>query len=89
MTYKRREEILSKEVITTAEFAELFGISYKEASLQISAIKRRLDCDGRMPRITTCGKLHVQDYFDVFRIPVDRYSKRIESEASDNDVYAV
>lgn len=81
MTYARREEILSKEVISTEEFAELFGISKKEASTQVSAIKRRIECDGRMPRVTTCGKLHVQDYFDVFRIPVDRYSKQVQAEA--------
>lgn len=81
MTYARREEILSKEVISTEEFAELFGISKKEASTQVSAIKRRIECDGRTPRVTTCGKLHIQDYFDVFRIPVDRYSKQAQAEA--------
>ncbi len=81
MTYARREEILSKEVISTEEFAELFGISKKEASTQVSAIKRRIECDGRIPRVVTCGKLHIQDYFDVFRIPVDRYSKQAQTEA--------
>lgn len=78
MTYERREEILSKEVITTKEFAELFGISYHDASLAISAIKRRLDCDGKVVRISTQGKLHVQDYLDCYRIDCNRYGKKGE-----------
>ena len=85
MTYERRESILSKEVITTEEFAELFGISYKEASTQVNAIKRRIECNGGLPRISTCGKLHIQDYLDVFRIPVDRYSQRVDDEGKTSD----
>lgn len=77
MTFERREEILSKEIITTKEFAELFGISYSDASTEISSIKRRLDCDGKRVRTITQGKLHLQDYFDCYHIQCDRYNKKV------------
>lgn len=76
MTYERREQILAKEIITTSEFAELFGISYSEASVQINAIKRRLEATGRVVRFRKNGKLHVQDYLDCFGIQSNRYEKK-------------
>ncbi len=76
MTYERREQILAKEVITTSEFAELFGISYSDASSQINAIKRRIEADGKIVRIKKQGKLHVQDYLDCFGIQSNRYEKK-------------
>lgn len=77
MTYERREEILSKEVITTQEVAELMGINVCQASTIVQQIKRRTG-----DRIGIKGRLHVQDYLDFFGIVTpDRYSIRRCGEA--------
>lgn len=72
MTYERREEIFSKEVLTISDIQELFDISASEASRKIKEIKR---CGG--DRIKIQGRLHIQDYFDYYNITdLERYKTR-------------
>lgn len=68
MTYSEREEIMSKDVMTTAELAKLLDCNIATASTTLGDIKTFIERNGGKPRITTRGKLHVQDYCDYYRI---------------------
>ncbi len=77
MTYKRREEIFSKDIITIPELQELLALpSYGEAARIMRNIKRRSD------RFPQKGRLHVEDYKAYFEITEDnpRYFKKREGE---------
>ena len=63
MTYARRAEILSKELITIGELAELLDVPYSTAAKVMRDIKRSSD------RLKIQGRLHVQDYLDYCFIP--------------------
>lgn len=66
MTFARREEIFSKDVITIPELQELLVLpSYGEAARMMRQIKRRFD------RYPVQGRLHVEDYKAYFEIPED------------------
>lgn len=82
MTYTRREEIFSKDIITIDELAELLNTSYQEAAKIMRNIKRRFD------RYPHQGKLHVEDYKEFFGISHDnpRYFKK--NEGGNGNVYA-
>lgn len=74
MTYSRREEIFSKDYITTKELQELLGIkNISTASRKIMEIKRVVG-----DRLGVKGKIHTEDYFDFFNVKTDRYSKPIQ-----------
>lgn len=63
MTFARREEIFSKDVISINELQELLDLpSYGEAARMMRNIKRRFD------RYPINGKLHVEDYKAYFEI---------------------
>lgn len=62
MTYERREEILSKDLISIPEFGELMNLSYQMAARVIRNIKRT----SKRPQIR--GKLLTEDYFDYYGI---------------------
>ncbi len=68
MTYSEREEIMSKDVMSTAELAKLLGCDISTASTTLCNIKDSIESKGKTPRITMRGKLHVQDYCDYYRI---------------------
>lgn len=68
MTYKRREEILSKDVMGVDEVCDLMGCDKSTASRIMTEIKTKLSKEGIEPRISQRGKLHTQDYMDYFRI---------------------
>lgn len=68
MDFKRREEIISKDVMTVAEVSELLACDKSMASRVINDIKDALAKEGIEPRIKQRGKLHTQDYMDYFRI---------------------
>ena len=73
MTYARREEILSKDVITTDELQELLGLSnLPQASSKMSEIKRKVG-----DRLGVKGKIHIEDYLEYFNIKTDRYVKAV------------
>lgn len=72
MTYAEREEIISKEALSIDDMSKLLGVGYHEAAKIIRNIKRRTD------RLGVKGRIHIQDYFDYFQIPTDRYVKPIE-----------
>lgn len=57
MTLDRRNEILSKMVITIEDFAELHDCAYSTAGNRINAIKRKVG-----DRIQMKGRLHILDY---------------------------
>lgn len=77
MTPERRNEILSKETITTAELAELLGVNRTYASTCMVNIKQKSDRLARITGETIKGKCHVQDYFDYFGLDAnsERYGK--------------
>ena len=73
MTYARREEILSKDYITTQELQELLGYAnLPSASAKMSEIKRVVG-----DRLGVKGKIHVEDYLAYFKIKTDRYLKPV------------
>ena len=75
MTYARREEIFSKDVITVAELQEIMSFTNRaQASQKLNEIKRVVG-----DRLGIEGKLHVEDYFEFFKIKTDRYSKLINN----------
>lgn len=78
MTYERREEIFSKEVLTIKDVQELFGVDYGTASSIIRQIKFKYDC------LQIQGKVHIADYCRYFDIPVG--TRYLAKETSEMDV---
>lgn len=73
MTYARREEIFSKEYITTKELQEILGYSDESgASRKMQEIKRVVG-----DKLGVKGKIHTADYFRFFEIQTERYTKLI------------
>lgn len=77
MTYAERQEIFSKEYITTKELAELLGIAYTKASTLLQTIKRKTG-----DRLGIKGKIHIQDYLDYYHLDgsSQRYSMELQGE---------
>ena len=79
MTYERREEIFSKEVITLTEMEELLCLSKSAASLKMKEIKRKVG-----DRLGIIGRIHIQDYIDWLELEkdahLDRYRKPMAAE---------
>ncbi len=75
MDYKRREEIFSKDYITTHEIQELLGFkTLGEASSMMTKIRLKVG-----DRLGIRGRIHTEDYFEYFGItPTDRYDKTTE-----------
>lgn len=74
MDYKRREEIFSKDYITTHEIQELLGFkTLCEASSMMTKIKYKVG-----DRLGIRGRIHTEDYFAYFGISTDRYVKPIK-----------
>lgn len=75
MDYKRREEIFSKDHITTQELQELLGFkTLGEASSMMTKIRLKVG-----DRLGIRGRIHTEDYFEYFGIkPTDRYDKPTE-----------
>ena len=72
MTYARREEIFSKEAITTGELQELLGFNnLSDASSKMTEIKHVVG-----DRLGVKGRLHIADYLEYFKIKTDRYARR-------------
>lgn len=63
MTLKEREEILSKDILSVKDVADLLGVSNKKASDIMCKIKH---CIGS--RVEMRGKLHTQDYLDYYKL---------------------
>ena len=80
MTYERREEIFSKEVITLSEMEELLSLSKSAASLKMKEMKRKVG-----DRLGIIGRIHIQDYIDWLELEkdahLDRYKKPMSEEA--------
>ena len=71
MTYARREDIFSKDVITTSELQELLNFSNRpQASKKMGEIKRVVG-----DRLKEKGRLHIEDYLEFFKIKTNRYAK--------------
>ena len=68
MDFKRRDEIISKDVMTIDEICELMGYTKSQASNVITKIKNKLAKEGVEPRLNERGKIHTQDYLDYFRL---------------------
>ena len=77
MTPERRNEIFSKEVITTADLAELLEINRTYASICMFNIKQNSDRLSKITGETIKGKCHIQDYLDFFSLETvpERYGK--------------
>ena len=72
MTYDRREQIFSKDAISTAELAEILGVSKSSASSKLQEIKRV-----QGDRLGMQGFIHIEDYFAFFHITdMNRYRNR-------------
>lgn len=72
MTYEERERIFSKEIITISEFMEMFSVDISTASKMMGDIRRSIEFSGKELRLKKQGQLHVQDFFDYYRLnPAD------------------
>ena len=69
MTYARREEIFSKDYITTKELQELLGLCDESCASKKMGEIRRVVGD----RLGIKGKIHTEDYFEFYGIKTDRY----------------
>lgn len=82
MTPERRNEILSKDVITTSELAELLDINRTYASNCMLNIKQKSDRLKLITGKTVKGKCHIQDYLDYFGLnKTERYGNYNEKPA--------
>lgn len=84
MDYKRREEIFSKDYISTRELQELLGYTnISSASNKMGEIK---EVTG--DRLKVKGRIHTEDYFAYFKVfPDDRYNRLTANrELSENEV---
>jgi hypothetical protein len=74
MTYAKREEIFSKDCLSIQDIQDLFGLGYDDGAKLIRTVKDSLRLRGVQLRLDINGKLHVEDYFEYFRISnMDRY----------------
>ena len=78
-----REEIFSKDVITIDELGYLLGLSYQLAAQKLREIKRVTD------RTRIQGKIHIQDYFDYFKVNSKDYVNKKEESAMPKNKYIV
>lgn len=62
MSYEEREKIFSKDYLTIQDIQSLLGLDYQTSAKMIRQIKFKFD------RLGIQGKLHVEDYFEYFRI---------------------
>lgn len=79
MTYEQREQIFSKEVLTTQELSVLFDCDIATASTLMNNIKRGLP----QLRLNIRGKIHTQDYLDYFSL--DANNKRYFHKERENE----
>lgn len=61
MTFARREEILSKDILTIADVQELNGMTYQPAAKLVRDIKRILNSQYQV-----VGKIATSDYIKFF-----------------------
>jgi hypothetical protein len=77
MTFVKWEEMFAKDYLTIADMQDLLGMTYNDAAATIRDIKRSLKLSEKGVRLDVQGKLHVQDYFDYYRISnTERYCLR-------------
>ena len=73
MTFVEREEIFSKDYISTKELQKLLGMKNEcSASQKMCEIKRVVG-----ERLGIKGRIHTEDYFEFFNIKTERYSKTV------------
>lgn len=75
ITVERRREIFAKDYLTIDDIQDLLGLDYGSAAKVVREIKYKMILVlGVEPRIDLRGKVHVQDYLDVYRLPPERYA---------------
>lgn len=62
MTFAEREQILSKDALSIKDIEMLLGLTYQSSAKLIRQIKYKHD------RLRIEGHLHIEDYFDYFKI---------------------
>ena len=74
MTYAEREEIFSKDVITTNDLMKLLNVQKSAASVKMQEIKRVAG-----DRLGIQGRVHIEDYLEYFKIKdLTRYRKQLD-----------
>lgn len=72
MTYEEREQIFAKEVLTLDDFMKLFSVGKSSACTLMGNAKRGIEFSGKNLRLKKEGQIHVQDFFDYYRLnPAD------------------
>ncbi|MDE6200452.1 MAG: hypothetical protein K2M47_01025 [Clostridiales bacterium] len=86
MTIEQRKEIFAKEVWTILDIAIVFEYdnlsptgSYNAAAAKMREIKRK-----GFDRLHIEGRLHIQDYFDCYKLPPYRYVTYLSNQLLDN-----
>lgn len=62
MSYEEREKIFSKDYLSIKDIQVLLGLTYQCAAKLIRQIKFKHD------RLGIQGKIHIEDYFEYYRI---------------------
>ena len=73
MTYEQRERIFSKEIITIQDYMELFKVGKSAASTMMGNVRKGLRFQGQKLRLDKQGQLHIQDFFDYYRLNPSDY----------------
>lgn len=82
MTYERREEIFSKDAITSSEVAELLSVSLTTANTIIRNIRLATG-----DKLGIQGRVLVTDYLEYFKMPYkDRYGRRVTDDDNNFEV---
>lgn len=91
MTYEDRERIFAKEYLDTDDIMTLFGGDRRSSSDIISRIKWNTE-----DRLRKKGKVHIQDYFDYFKLDPANYRPNMSqtvirhmSEIAVSDIFGV
>ena len=86
MTIEQRREIFAKEVWTISDIAIVFEYdnlnptsAYNAAAAKMREIKRN-----GFDRLHIEGRLHIQDYFDCYKLPPYRYVAYLSNQLLDN-----
>lgn len=62
MSYEEREKMFAKDYLSIKDLEVLFGIPYQTAAKLMRQIKFHYD------RLGILGKIHVEDYFEYYKI---------------------
>ena len=75
MTVAERQNIFAKEYLSVDDICKLYDLLPSHASAFMNEIRKKLTIGkGQELRLTTKGRLHIQDYLDWVGVKAERYN---------------